>query len=56
MDVEVILPKTARKMKQEGPENDEEVTDWSNNSIGYHGKSLLIKEHFDEIAAARAGA
>lgn len=46
---EVVLPKTAQKMKQEGRENDEAITDWSKSPIGYHGKAELIREHFDEI-------
>jgi len=50
LDIEVILPKTAQKMKQEGRENDEVITDWSSSPIGYHGKALLIREHFNEIA------
>lgn len=48
--IEVILPKTAQKMKQEGRENDEAITDWSNSPIGYHGKAILIRQHFNEIA------
>lgn len=45
----VVLPKTAHKMKQEGRGNDEAITNWPSNPTGYHGKSLLIREHFDEI-------
>ncbi|MGH7196666.1 MAG: hypothetical protein ACREGJ_02765 [Candidatus Saccharimonadales bacterium] len=54
LDIEVVLPKTAQKMRQEGRENNEAITDWSNSPIGYHGKSLLIREHFDEIAKCNA--
>lgn len=54
LNLTVILPKTAQKMKQEGRENDEAITDWSNSPIGYHGKALLIREHFDEIAECDA--
>ncbi len=52
--LEVILPKTATRMKQERRENDEAITNWANSSVGYHGKSLLIREHFDEIKKADA--
>lgn len=45
----VILPMTAAKMKAEGRENEEVQTDWSMNPSGYHGKSLLIRGHFEEI-------
>lgn len=54
LDVDVVLPKTAQKMKREGRENDEAATDWSSSPIGYHGKALLIREHFDEIAECDA--
>lgn len=54
MGVNVILPKTAAKMKAEGRENDEAKTDWSKTSVGYHGKAQLIREHFDEIARSDA--
>lgn len=54
LDIKVILPKTAQKMKQEGRENDEAITDWSSSPIGYHGKALLIREHFNEIAKCDA--
>ncbi len=50
----VILPKTAQHMKENGPDNIEAITDWSNSSVGYHGKSLLIREHFEEIAQCDA--
>jgi len=50
LNINVVLPKTAQKMKSEGQENSEAITDWSNSTIGYHGKSLLIREHFNEIA------
>lgn len=49
MNVEVILPRTAQKMKQEGRENEEATVDWSSSPNGYHGKALLIREHFNEI-------
>jgi hypothetical protein len=52
--INIILPKTAAKMKQENRENDEAKTDWSNAPSGYHGKAVLIREHFDEIAQADA--
>lgn len=51
---DVILPKTAQKMKDEGRENDEAKTDWSESPVGYHGKAELIREHFDEIARSDA--
>lgn len=54
LDITVILPKTAAKMKQEGRENDEAKTDWSSTAVGYHGKAELIRQHFDEIAKSDA--
>ncbi len=54
LGMNVILPKTAANMKAEGRENDEAKTDWSKTPIGYHGKSLLIRGHFDEIAESDA--
>jgi hypothetical protein len=54
LGLNVILPKTAQKMKTEGRENDRVVIDWSTASSGYHGKALLIKEHFKEIEMADA--
>ena len=54
LGIDVVLPKTAQKMKHEGRENDEATTDWSSVSIGYHGKAILIREHFDEIAKCNA--
>jgi hypothetical protein len=48
--INAILPKTAAKMKAEGRENDEAVIDWSKSSVSYHGKAVLIRGHFDEIA------
>jgi hypothetical protein len=51
---EVVLPKTAQKMKQEGRENDEAITDWSKSPMGYHGKAELFREHFDVIAVCDA--
>lgn len=54
LGINVILPKTAAKMKAEGRENDEAKTDWSKTSVGYHGKAELIREHFDEISQSDA--
>lgn len=54
LGIEVVLPKTARKMRQEGRENDEATTDWSQSPLGYHGKAELIREHFAEIAECDA--
>lgn len=54
LGINVILPKTAAKMKAEGRENDEAQVGWSNTPIGYHGKSLLIRGHFNEIAHSDA--
>ncbi len=54
LSLTIILPKTAQKMRQKGRENDEAITDWSSSPIGYHGKALLIREHFDEIAECDA--
>lgn len=45
----VILPSTAAKMRREGLGNDEVITNWSTTPVGYHGKALLIEEHFREI-------
>lgn len=53
-EITAILPRTAAKMKLEGRENDEAQIDWASASIGYHGKSILIRQHFDEIAQADA--
>jgi len=54
LGINVVLPKTAAKMKAKGHENIEAITDWSTASQGYHGKSLLIREHFDEITQGDA--
>ncbi len=54
LGIDIVLPKTAQKMRQEGRENDESITDWSNSPIGYHGKAILIREHFNEIAKCDA--
>lgn len=54
LDIDIVLPKTAQKMKQEGRDNDEAITDWSSSPLGYHGKALLIREHFDEITKSDA--
>lgn len=54
LGLEIILPETAQKMKQERRENDEAITDWARSPSGYHGKALLIREHFDEIAKSDA--
>jgi len=54
LGINVILPMTAAKMKLEGRENDEAKTDWATADVGYHGKSVLIRQHFDEIAKSDA--
>jgi hypothetical protein len=54
LNINVILPMTAAKMKSQQRENDEAKTDWATADIGYHGKSVLIRQHFDEIAKADA--
>ena len=54
IDITTILPRTAAEMKSEGRENDEAQIDWASASIGYHGKSILIRQHFDKIAQADA--
>lgn len=54
LGIDVILPKTAERMKRHADENIEAITDWSSSPAGYHGKALLIREHFDEIAASDA--
>jgi len=50
----VILPKTAAKMRAGQMTNDEVITDWATESMGYHGKSILIREHFQEIEKSDA--
>ncbi len=54
LGIHVILPKTAARMKAEGRENAEVTTDWSTSSTGYHGKTEVMREHFDEIAKSDA--
>lgn len=51
---DVVLTKTAQKMKETPGKNTEAITDWASSTIGYHGKSLLIREHFEEIAQCDA--
>lgn len=52
--IDIILPKTARKMQQGSGKNDEAIIDWSNNPTGYHAKAVVMREHFDEISTADA--
>lgn len=52
--VTVVLPKTAAKMKAESRANTEAITDWSTAPAGYHGKAILIREHFKEIERSDA--
>jgi hypothetical protein len=54
LSIDVVLPKTAEKMKQEGLEKVEVITDWAKSPLGYHGKSQLIRQHFEEITACDA--
>jgi len=54
MGIRPVLPSTAEKMKHNGKENIEAVTDWSASPAGYHGKALLIREHFGEIIGSDA--
>ena len=54
LGVEVILPKTAARMREEGRQNDEAKTDWTKSPLEYHGKAILIREHFDEISRSDA--
>ena len=54
LGIDIVLPKTAQKMKRERRENIETLIDWSNSPIGYRGKAILIREHFDEIAKCDA--
>lgn len=54
LGVNVILPMTAAKMKSEHRENDEATIDWATADAGYHGKAMLIRGHFDEIAQSDA--
>lgn len=54
LGIEVALPKTAAKMKREGAKNNEAITDWSKSPLGYHGKAVFIREHFEEIARSDA--
>ncbi len=48
--LEVVLPKTAAKIKAGEMDLKDIVSTWENNSSGYHGKALLIRAHFNEIA------
>lgn len=52
--INVVLPKTAAKMKAKGSDNNEAIIDWSVAPQGYRGKAMLIREHFDEIAKCDA--
>lgn len=54
LGINVILPKTAAKMKAEGGKNNEANTDWSKTAIDYYGKAALIRGHFDEITKSDA--
>jgi len=54
LDINVILPDMAAKMKLEGRENEEVVVDWSNHPAGYGWKAELIRGHFEEIAQSDA--
>jgi len=54
LNINVILPMTAAKMKSEHRENDETATDWATADIGYHGKAALIRGHFNEITESDA--
>jgi len=54
LGIEVILPKTARNMKQAGRKNEETITDWLKAPEGYQGKAQLIREHFNEITTCDA--
>ncbi len=46
---EVVLPKTAEKMKREGLEKESVILDWSTVPSGYARKAELIRDHFSEI-------
>lgn len=48
----VVLPATARKMKENGERNTEANIDWS--SITAHEKASLIRGHFNEIEKSDA--
>ena len=50
----VILPSTAAKMRGKGAANVEATTDWVHAPEGYHGKALLIREHFEDIERCNA--
>lgn len=54
LGIRVTLPKTAAKMKADGHENIEAITDWSKAPSGYHGKAMLIREHFKVIEESDA--
>ena len=54
LNINVILPMTAAKMKSEHRENDEATIDWATADIGYRGKSALIRGHFNEITESDA--
>lgn len=51
LGINLILPKTAARMKEEGRENLEINRNWS---VSAHEKALLIREHFQVIEKSDA--
>lgn len=51
---EIVLPKTAAKIKAGEMKLSQIVSNWDDDSQGYHGKALLIKGHFKEIEKSDA--
>lgn len=54
LGINIVLPKTAQKMKAQGLQNVEVITDWSQAPNGYRRKAALIREHFKEIERSDA--
>ncbi len=46
---DVILPKTARKMKESGDFDVDHYKTWFTDTSDYHKKTTLIRDHFAEI-------
>lgn len=52
LGINVILPATARRMKENGGDNVEAIINWS--AANAHEKMLLIRGHFNEIEKSDA--
>ena len=51
---EVVLPKTAARIKTGELSLGEITSNWNDDTQDYHGKALLIRGHFKEIEASDA--